>query len=191
MAKQFTTEELGVLRRMMNEYAKGAPADFGVPRQKWLTSTELARLRRILDRGKVNPGDARAEGLRIANESIQFMASEAAQASGIEFGSQLASTVVDALAETFAPQPVKTSTLLLDAIRLIDNAMATISPGPESKRLPMIYGQDWKQLLAQLRERAAFFARAEQYRPPRTGEEVEALAGNPWWAHLLDGMKRR
>lgn len=28
----------------------------------------------------------------------------------------------------------------------------------------------------------------EGYRRPRTGEEVEALAGNPKWAHLLKGM---
>lgn len=31
--------------------------------------------------------------------------------------------------------------------------------------------------------------RGQRYRLPRTGEEVEAVNGNPKWTHLLDGMR--
>jgi hypothetical protein len=103
MAKQFDNDEVAVLRRIINEYEYGLPTPgemFG-NRQKPLTYSELAAVRRMI----------------LAQTAVDAGKQAAKYASG--------------LLDTVLPPRPRTSTLLTDAANLISDVAHAISAYPQ------------------------------------------------------------
>lgn len=120
-------------------------------------------------------------------EDAQRKAAETAVDAG---AAKRARIFMDGIGETLLPPPTsKTSDVLTDAA----DALSAIRSG-----YSLDASRDWKLLIAQLHSLAAMFKRTENasdfkyiptYRRPRTGEEAEALTGNPFLADLLKDMR--
>lgn len=141
---KLSDDELTAVRKMIDQHVRGLPADgdeWVEAHRKPLTYGELVELRKILrERAMNRAADA---GVKVAKQAVGMMETLLSPKSLV--------------GDTYSPRP-KTSALLYDAARLINNAVKSGS----QEQLPLFFGQDWKLLIDQLRERAAAFEAVEE-----------------------------